>query len=172
MILLLADENIQNYDIIAIQEPWRNLSAPITLSPHQSGFYLFYRLRGDIRVCFYINDVIDLESWEVEYPSSDICTLKIVTSTSIKSASETIHIHNIYNPSLFHYNSVDSPSTLAAIKEQLKADTHYILLGDFNLHHLFWNDSLRSTHHLAADQLLEIADVKNLLLTLPKGTIT
>lgn len=56
MIPLLADPRTQTYNIIAIQEPWRNPSAPTSLSPHQSGFHLLYKLGGDTRVCFYIND--------------------------------------------------------------------------------------------------------------------
>ena len=62
MLPLLADQNTQDYDIIATQEPWRNPSIPITLSSHQSRFHLLYRLNGDTRVCFYINDTIDPDS--------------------------------------------------------------------------------------------------------------
>ena len=149
MIPLLADQNTQDYDIIAIQEPWRNPSAPTTLSSHQNGFHLLYRPGGDTRVCFYINDSINLESWEVEFPSANMCTLKI--TTHVNGAPELVHIHNVYNLSPASYNSVDSPSTFSVIRNQLDAEAHHILLGDFNLHHPFWNDSLRSTHHLAAD---------------------
>lgn len=62
MIPFLADPRIQNYDIIAIQEPWRNPLAPTILSAYQCGFHLLYRPGGDTRVCFYINEAIDLES--------------------------------------------------------------------------------------------------------------
>ena len=170
MIPLLADKNIQDYHIIAIQEPWRNPSAPTTLNSHQSGFHLLYQPGGDTRVCFYINDAINPESWEVEFPSPNMSTLKI--TTHINGTSELIHIHNVYNPSPTSYSSVDSLSTFSAIKKQLDVEAHHILLGDFNLHYPFWNDSLKSTHHLAADHLLEIVDNKNLSLTLPKSTIT
>ena len=170
MIFLLAEKSIQDYNIIAIQEPWRNLSAPTTLSSHQSGFYLLYHLGGDTCVCFYINDTINPESWEMEFPLPDMCTLKIITYTN--GVSKLIHIHNVYNPSSLSYGLVDSPSTLSVIKEQLDAEAHHILLRDFNLHHSFWNNPLRSTYHAIADQLLEIIDDKNLSLTLPKGTVT
>lgn len=62
MIPLLADTRIQNYNIIAIQEPWHNPLAPTTLSSYQSGFYLLYCPEGNTRVCFYINNFIDPES--------------------------------------------------------------------------------------------------------------
>ena len=169
MIPLLADTNTQDYDIIAIQEPWRNPSAPTSLSSHQSGFHLLYRPGGDTRVCFYINDSIDTDSWEVEFPSADMCTLKIETCT--EGAAEVIHIHNVYNPSPASYSSTDSPSTLSTVRSMLTQGVHHILLGDFNLHHPFWNGPSRPTQHAAADQLLDIIDEFNLSLTLPKGTV-
>ena len=101
---------------------------------------------------------------------SDMCTLKITTYTN--GVSKLIHIYNMYNLSPSSYGLIDSPFTLSIIKEQLNAEVHYILLGDFNLHHPFWNDPLRSTHHAIADQLLEIIDNKNLSLTLHKSTVT
>ena len=56
MIPLLADERTRSYDIIAIQESWRNPHAATSLSSHHSGFHLLYRSGADTRVCFYIND--------------------------------------------------------------------------------------------------------------------
>ena len=170
MLPLLADPNTQDYDIIAIQEPWRNPSIPTTLISYQSGFHLLYRPNRDTRVCFYINNTIDPDSWEVEYRSADMCTLKI--RMKIGNTSDVIHIHNMYNPSPISYSSIDSPSTLATVKRQLIAETKHILLGDFNLHHPLWNHSSRPTQHAESEQLLNIIEEANLSLTLPKGTIT
>ena len=170
MLPLLADPNTQDYDIIAIQEPWRNPFAPTTLSSHQSGFHLLYRPNGDTRVCFYINDSIDPDSWEVEFPSADMCTL--IIRTKIGETAEVIHVHNVYNPSPASYSSIDSPSTLPIVKHQLTTGSNHILLGDFNLHHPLWNDPSRTTQHAGADQLLNIIEESSLSLTLPKGTIT
>lgn len=47
MIPLLANPRTQEYDIIAIQEPWRNPTVPTTLNSHQSGFHLLYRPDGN-----------------------------------------------------------------------------------------------------------------------------
>ena len=121
-------------------------------------------------MCFYVNDLIDTNSWKVEFTSADMCTLKIKTYT--EGVMETIHVHNVYNPSPASYSSTDSPTTLPAARSMLTADAHHILLGDFNLHHPFWNSPSRPTQHAAADQLLEIIDDHNLSLTLPKGTVT
>ena len=165
MLPLLADPKTQDYDIIAIQEPWRNPSIPTTLSSHQSGFHLLYRPNGDTGVCFYINDTIDPDSWEVEYPSADMCTLKI--RMKIGTTSDVIHIHNVYNPSPISYSSIDSPSTLAKVKRQLIAETNHILLGDFNLHHPLWNHS----QHAELEQLLNIIEEANLLLHFQKAPL-
>jgi hypothetical protein len=62
MISLLADSNIQDYDIIAIQKLWRNFFVSTTLSSSQNGFHLLYRLGRDIRVCFYVNDKLNIDS--------------------------------------------------------------------------------------------------------------
>lgn len=100
-----------------------------------------------------------------------MCTLKIAAKT-VSGETEMIHIHNVYNPSSTSYSSTKSPLTLPLAELQL-ANTyaHHILLGDFNLHHLFWNGPSKSTQHAAADKLLEVVDNANLSLTLPKGTI-
>jgi exonuclease III len=173
MIPLLADSNIQDFDVIAIQEPWRNPSVPTTLSSSQSGFHLLYRPGGDTRVCFYVNDKLDTNSWDVEYPTADICTLKLKIK-GLGGGTDTVRIHNVYNPSPASYASRDSPSTLSAVLRSLDgaiAD-HHVLLGDFNLHHPFWSGPTRPTQHAAADELLDIVEKHDLTLTLPKGSIT
>ena len=149
IIPLLAEKSIQDYNIIAIQEPWHNPSAPTTLSSHQSGFHLFYCPESNTCVCFYINNTINPESWKVEFPLPNMCTLKIITYTN--RVSKLIHIHNVYNPFPLSYGSIDSLSTLSVIKEQLNAEVHHILLRDFNLYYPFWNNLLRSTYHAMAD---------------------
>lgn len=55
MIFLLADLRLQEYDVVAIQKPWKNSYAVITLSLHYSGFHLLYKPEKDTQVCFYIN---------------------------------------------------------------------------------------------------------------------
>ena len=130
MIPLLADQRLQNYDVVAIQEPWRNPYGATTLSSHKSGFHLLYKAGGDTRVCFYVNEKIDTESWEVEFPSSDLCTLKMRLRHG--GAEKHVHIHNIYNPSPPSYSSTDGPSTLPELKIVLEAPVEHIVIGDFN----------------------------------------
>ncbi len=52
MIFLLIDNNIQNFNVIAIQKFWRNFFVSITLSFNQSDFHLLYRLDEDTKIFF------------------------------------------------------------------------------------------------------------------------
>ncbi len=55
----LTDDNIQNVDVIAIQELWRNFFVSITLNVSQSDFHLLYKLDEDTRIYFYVNDKLN-----------------------------------------------------------------------------------------------------------------
>jgi hypothetical protein len=62
MASLLRDLGIYNFDIIAIQEPWKNPYSATTHHTAKDRFHLCY-LTGDTegpaRVCFFINKRID-----------------------------------------------------------------------------------------------------------------
>jgi hypothetical protein len=173
MISLLADKNIQNYDVIAIQKFWRNLFASISLNSSQSDFHLLYRLKDDIKICFYVNDQINIESWKVEYFTIDLSVFKMIVK-EVEEDTKMIRIHNVYNSSLISYTSKDSSFTLSKIIRFIveTLDDHHILLKDFNFHHFFWSDSFRSTQHVAMNDLLDIMQNRNLTLTLSRDSIT
>jgi hypothetical protein len=92
----------------------------------------------------------------------------------IEKDTKMIRIHNVYNSSFISYTSKDNWFTLSKIMRFIveALDDHHILLKDFNLHHLFWSDSSRSTQHVATDDLLDIMQNRNLTLTLSKDSIT
>jgi hypothetical protein len=173
MIFLLIDDNMQNFNVIVIQELWRNFIVSITLNFNQSDFHLLYRFDEDTKICFYVNDKLNTNSWDVEYFTIDICTLKMKIN-DLNEDSSMIHIHNVYNFSLIFYSSRNSSFTFSKTKRFLvdALTNHYILLEDFNLHHFFWNDSSRSTQHVAANELLNIIEKHDLTLTLFKKFIT
>ncbi len=173
MIFLLIDDNIQNFDVIVIQKFWRNFFVSITLNFNQSDFHLFYRLDKDTKICFYVNNKLNTNNWNVEYFTIDICTLKMKIN-ELNEDSSTIHIHNVYNLSLIFYSSWDNSFTFSKTKRSLVDAfmNHHILFENFNLHHFFWNDSSRSTQHAAANELLDIVEEHDLTLTLFKKFIT
>ena len=55
-------------------------------------YHLLYQLEEKIRIYFFVNKAITLDSWEYKYFSLNISLLLIKTSTGL------IIIINIYNP--------------------------------------------------------------------------
>jgi hypothetical protein len=173
MIFLLIDDNIQNFDVIAIQKLWRNFFVLITLSFNQNDFHLFYKLDENTKICFYVNDKLNTNNWNVECFTIDICTLKMKIN-DLDEISSTIHIHNVYNFSLIFYSSRDNSFTFFKTKRSFvdAFTNHHILLENFNLHHFFWNDSSKSTQHATTNEFLDIIKKHDLTLTLFKKFIT
>ncbi len=81
-------------------------------------------------------------------------------------------MHNVYNVSFNSYASISTLFVIETIKRQLNDEKKHIILKDFNLHHLLWSDSTRSTQHDAIDQLLNVVHQTQLRLTLSSNTIT
>jgi hypothetical protein len=92
----------------------------------------------------------------------------------IEKNTKIIRIHNVYNSSLISYTSKNNSFTLSKIMRFIVEtfDDHHILLKDFNLHHLFWSNSFRSTQHVATDDLFDIMQNRNLTLILSRNSIT
>jgi hypothetical protein len=172
MISLLTDNNTQDYDVVVIQKSWQNLFASTTLSSHQCEFHLLYKLNEDTKVCFYVNDRIDIKDWKIEYSTTDICVLTLIIR--VASVSKTIRIYNVYNFFSISYSFRDSLFTLSNANRNLFADnaTHHLLLENFNLHHSFWSDSSRSIQHAAIDHLFNMMNKHDLWLILSKSIVT
>jgi hypothetical protein len=150
IISLLIDSRIKNYDIIVIQKFWRNFFDLTMLNFSQSDFHLLYRSRENIRVCFYVNEKINLNNWEMNYSSADMIFLTI--QVRIENCLKTIHVHNIYNLFFLLYSLTESFSMLSKIRRHLiNCQNHQILLNDFNLHHSLWNEFTRLTQHAATN---------------------
>ena len=129
-----------------------------------------YNSLEETRVCFYISDKIDPDSWEISHSSKDLIFLHLKIKQN--DGTKTINIHNVYNSSSVSYASIDSPSTLQSLQEALRTLGEHIVLGDFNLHHRYWCGAFRLTQHAMADILLDIIANQDMDLTLPRGTIT
>ncbi|OHE90236.1 zinc knuckle [Colletotrichum orchidophilum] len=171
MATLLRDPRIDNYDILAIQEPWANPYNTTTHHPAKDRFHLCYpsnREDGPARVCFFVNKKLDHSKWQFKEHSKDLCTLTL----GLRAAQNTeIAIHNIYNPQNQENGRTRS---LQQLRTALEANQHMeqIVVGDFNLHHELWGGSNIRTPDAEAKELIELMDDLDLINQLPVGTIT
>jgi hypothetical protein len=69
--------NVLDFDILVIQEPWRNPFITTSYNLSSLDFYLAYPDSQLARVCFYINKRLSLASWTVTTHSLDLQTLTI-----------------------------------------------------------------------------------------------
>lgn len=132
MASLLRDERMGNFDIIAIQEPWRNSYFNTTHYPCGQSFDLLYPDDPDVRACFLVNKRIPKARWTATYHSLDLNTF--IFSPSERDG-DTLHVHNLYNPT-----TDTGQSTIPILREVLTrtaCDSH-IVVGDFNLHYPLW----------------------------------
>ena len=91
MIPLFQNDNILDIDIIALQEPWKNIRDQMFYHPQIDAFHLIYPEINKARVCSFINKKIKQSIWTYTVDSAD------VTSLHIKLLDRKLCIHNIYN---------------------------------------------------------------------------
>lgn len=161
---LFQDPGVLEYDILAIQEPWRNPYVYTSYHPLKTHFQLAYLADATTRVCLYINKRLDPSTWRVSYVSKDIISLTIRNPTSGRS----IHIVNVYNEV-----GTDTLNKLRETISALDPPDRTVLLGDFNLHHPIWSAKRqRSGEGQSAQELITLTeDFQLQLLTVP-GTPT
>jgi hypothetical protein len=103
MATLLRDPKVHEYDILAIQEPWRNPYMDTTHHPAKDIFHLCYPTAkevGPARVCFFINKRIDHKRWRFKEYTRDICSLTIEQGEEHQE-EQRLTVHNIYNPTKY-----------------------------------------------------------------------
>ncbi|QKX57721.1 uncharacterized protein TRUGW13939_04840 [Talaromyces rugulosus] len=162
---LFQDSRVLEYDVLAIQEPWRNPFTATSYHPLKTHYHLTYMDDANTRVCFYINKRIDPSSWGVSLITTDIAVLKITNPT----VHNKLCIFNVYNEV-----ATDTLSKLGEAIGEIEATDELIVLGDFNLHHPLWSTTHRRANRgiSAAQPLLNIVENSHLqLLTVP-GTTT
>ena len=125
-------------------------------------YYFLYQPEEKIRVYFFVNKAIVLNSWEYKYLSLNTSLFLIKTSAG------PIAITNIYNP------RQKGQPTLSCWEEVIQAtennSAHQILLGDLNLHHPQWGGPY--VHAEApAEELLKITAAGGLRVATPTGAI-
>lgn len=167
MATLLRDPKILDFDILAIQEPWRNPFTTTTHHPAKANFHLCYpqQTNGPARVCFFINKRLDHTKWQFKEHSRDLCTWTITTQ------QQRLVMHNVYNPC---QNTEDRQSILPQLQEALNEydQAEQIALGDFNLHHTIWGGTQARGITQEAEELAEFLEEYGLTNTLLPGTIT
>lgn len=166
LVALLADPQVADFDIIAVQEPWRNTYDSSSYNPRDSGFHLVDTKDRDSRVSTYVNKRISVDSWsEVSHsPDSHTITLRV--------GAAHVNIHNVYSPPPVSHTDNRELSTLAALAQALRMEGSHVVVGDFNLHHPLWGGSVYPHQHTMADTLIETMRSAGLELALPQGTIT
>jgi hypothetical protein len=75
MASLLRDGRLKDFDVIALQEPWRNPFWNTTHHPDKQHFELLYMDDPTTRVYFFINKRIPATSWTITHHSPDLSTL-------------------------------------------------------------------------------------------------
>ena len=173
MASLLRDPGIHDFDIIAIQEPWKNPYTATTHHPAKNRFHLCYPIRdteGSARVCFFVNKKIDQTRWRFEERTRDICSI-VIDQTDDQQSQERVVIHNVYNPPK---TSSNRQSALPQVREVLEhhQTNEQVLLGDFNLHHPLWGGPNREATDPESEDLIDIIGDFALHNTLPPGTVT
>lgn len=159
---LFQDPRILEYDILAIQEPWRNPFIATSYHPMKAHFRLTYLDDAATRVCFYVNNRIDPSTWSVSYITKDIIALEITNSHN------KLHIFNVYNEV-----TTETLSHLGEVISRTDPYDELMVLGDFNLHHPLWSTTHRHANHgiSAVQPLLTIIEDFHLqLLTAPGAT--
>lgn len=173
MATLLRDPKIQEYDILALQEPWRNPFTSTTHNPISHSFHLCFpkdTKEAPARVCFFVNRKLDPNSWRFTEHTRDLTTLDITIQTPNANTTSKIVIHNVYNPPRSPNHRV---SCLPHLRTALTAHDgeEQIILGDFNLHHELWGGPTTWTDP-ESDELIEIIEEFQLGSLLPAGTVT
>lgn len=128
---LFRDRRTREFDIITLQEPWKNPFRDTIYHPLKREFKLLH-FNGPARIYIFVNKRIASSSWTVTYHTSDLYTLHLKLANN-SNVGDTVHIHNVYNPP--RTTGATSPLyTLAAALRDYPTDQH-VVLGDFNLHH-------------------------------------
>jgi exonuclease III len=168
MASFLQDSSVANYDIIAVQEPWRNTHNHATFNPRNSAFHACDARAETARVCCYINKRISTDSWTETHHSDDLMSITL----RFAGDRRVVNIHNCYNPPPLSHSESSNLGTLDKLPQALSMSGEHILLGDFNLHHPLWCGPSYPLQHTLSDSLLTITREAGLSLALPTGTIT
>ena len=168
MASLLRDPKTHEYDILAIQEPWRNPFMATTHHPAKDSFDLYCpggTKDGPTRVCFFVNRRIDSSKIQFREHTRDLCSI-----TLMLEGERQLSIYNAYNPPQHTAQQSVLPHICTALNSN--HDDEQVLLGDFNLHHPLWGGPDVQTIEAEAGNLITMIEEHALYATLAPGTVT
>jgi endonuclease/exonuclease/phosphatase family metal-dependent hydrolase len=170
---LLRDERVMEYDILAIQEPWRNPFMSTTHHPATNHFHLCYPVAiedGPARACFFVNKQLDNTTWQFEPHTKDACSLHIRCEVGSQTQGQ-LHVHNIYNPVQATENRESILPLINTLLERYGLDEQMVL-GDFNLHHRSWGGDRVVHKDQEAEELNVIMERFGMTNTVQQGAVT
>ncbi len=83
-----------------------------------------------------------------------------------------LQLINVYNLCSLFIIFTEESFTISHLNKLIKDDCKQLIVEDFNLHHLHWEDRRCFTRHTATNALLDIVTNARLELLLKSGTIT
>ncbi|RYP40777.1 hypothetical protein DL767_001423 [Monosporascus sp. MG133] len=144
---MLRDPQVLDFDVLAVQEQWRNPFQATTHHPAKAQFHLCYpgdNENGPARVCLFINKRLNHVRWQFKEHTRDLCQ-----------------------------TTLNSQSVLPLLRQILAEYSHeeQIVRGDFNLHHELWGGINVRGAEQEADDLIELMEDYGLTNTLLPGTV-
>lgn len=167
---MLRDPRIADFDILAIQEPWRNPFSATTHHPAKDCYPPDGTAGLPARECFFVNERLDHAAWQFASHGRDACTITMRDLDTHGGPARMI-IHHINNPPrVFGERRGSIPTVSKLLEDHVMYDQ--IVLGDFNLHHSMWGGERVRQADREADELIQIMERFNMANTLRTGTIT
>ena len=161
---MFADNSTQKFDVLIIQKSWRNFHVLISYNLRDSNFHLIYQIEEMSKICFYVNKKINSKFWDFQFKYKNLKTLTL--SIELEKNKIFINIHNIYNLSFASYTITNNSITLTSLAQILNMSEKYIVIKNFNLHHLYWNDFSKITQYVMTNRFLNLAEKHELNQTL------
>ncbi len=123
------------------------------------------------RTCIYVNKCLRLDQWTVKTVESNICSIRILTRNT-DDKMQMLRLLNVYNLNSLFIIFTKKLSTISRLNKLLKNNCKQLVVEDFNLHHLYWEERRCFTQHMMTDTLLNIITNARLKLLLKLNTIT
>ena len=158
-------EGNEQYDIIALQEPWLNPQLQATYCPTSCPYTAVFPRTGRARTCFLVNKAILVSLWTQNpaHLTLDYCRI------TLQLPIGPLTIHNIYSPTPLTLYTTEWESPIDSMLEIVHSSAReHLIVGDFNLHHLKWGGDLVEQAHAGAARVVEALETGSLkLLSVP-----